>query len=199
MSLSWERTSSMSSSFLALPLFAPSSSWSCMFVVCFGCWIIVVLTGVVLLMWVVGGIGCPSLLFTESLSVESHFKPSCAASCVVSGTHPCLLPVHQALSEDPQRDSVCCQQVICLVRCSQYVVHPWFQFVFWLIIWRFVEGRVAVGVMAAFFFLVEVWWWSSVVSSSSSLSGSCGSPSAVPSTLAARAAAGHLFDFSLSV
>ena len=38
-----------------------------------------------MLMLVVGGIGCLSLLFTKSLSMESHVEPSCAVvSQVVS-------------------------------------------------------------------------------------------------------------------
>ena len=63
--MSWESTGSVSSSF-ALPLFEPSSSWSCMFVVYVCCWIVLALAGIVMLMWVVGGI--EEVAFVRSLS-----------------------------------------------------------------------------------------------------------------------------------
>ena len=47
-------------------------------------------------------------------------------------------------------------EVICHVPCSHCAVDPWLQFVFWLIVWRFVEGGVPVCVVAAFFVLVGV-------------------------------------------
>ena len=52
---------------------------------CVGCSSVFALAAVVVLMRVVGGIGCLSLLFTKSLAMESHFEPSCAVvSQVVS-------------------------------------------------------------------------------------------------------------------
>ena len=74
----------------------------------------------------------------------------CPAFFVAFGKYSCLFPVYPA----PRRDSVCCQQVICFVRCSHCLVDPGFQFVVWLVVWNVVEGGVAVCVVAAFFLLV---------------------------------------------
>ena len=70
--ISWERMCSVSSSF-SLSSSAPTSSWSS----------VVALATVVVLMRVVGGIGCLCLRFAKSLSIASHFEPSCAVLCYV--------------------------------------------------------------------------------------------------------------------
>ena len=69
---------------------------------------------------------------------------------MLCGNHSCLFPVRAAVSEDPRRNSICCQQVICLVSCQHYV--------FRLVVRNFVEGGFSVGVVAAFFYLVGVLW-----------------------------------------
>ena len=58
----------------------------------------------------------------------------------------------------PRRDPIRSQQVVCLAGCAHYVVNPWLRFVFLLVLWYAVEGRVAVGVLVAFFLLVGVLW-----------------------------------------
>ena len=72
------------SSSVSLSSLAPPSSWSWAFVVCVVCSCVVGLA----MSWrmgVVGRVGCLSLLFTKSLSIESHFEPSGAVvSQVVS-------------------------------------------------------------------------------------------------------------------
>ena len=73
-----------------------------------------------------------------------------------------------------------------------------FQFVFWLVVWHFAEGRDAACVVAAFFVLFGILGGSSsVVSSPCSPSGPWGSPSAASSPLAACGAGGyqHVFLF----
>ena len=94
-------------------------------------------------------IGCLSLQLTKSLSMKSQFKPSCAVVGQI---------VYPVLSEDPRRDSSHRQQVVNFVRCLYYVVDPWFQFVFRLVLRDTAEGGVAVGVVADFFLLVVSWW-----------------------------------------
>ena len=85
-----------------------------------------------------------------SLQLETSFV-QCSSWClaIVSACFKFILLCLRSAS-------TCCQQVICCVRCSHYVVDPWFQFVFWLVVWNFVEGGVALCVVAAFFLLVGV-------------------------------------------
>ena len=44
------------------------------------------------------------------------------AAFVVFGNHLCLLPVYPALSKDPRRASIRCEQVVSFVRCSLIVL-----------------------------------------------------------------------------
>ena len=46
----------------------------------------------------------------------------CPASFVALGQYSSLFPTYPARSGDPRRDSICCQQVVCLVSCSCYAV-----------------------------------------------------------------------------
>ena len=103
--------------------------------------------------------------------------------------------VYPALSEDPRRDSICCQQVIWFVRCSHSAVDPRFQFVFWLVVSNFVEKGVAVFVVTAFFLLggIRGVGFSRVILRLAVRSWS--SPSAISSTLASCAAAERLPEF----
>ena len=66
----------------------------------------------------------------------------CPAPFVVLGDHSCLLPISTALSQDPRRGSICCQQVVCFVSRSQDVVDPWLEFVVPFVVWHVVAGRV---------------------------------------------------------
>ena len=77
LSISWERMSSVS------PLSSSRSSRASF--VCADCSVVISSIGSVVAARVMGRIGCLSLLLTVSLSMESHFKPSCATvSQVVS-------------------------------------------------------------------------------------------------------------------
>ena len=61
--------------------------------------------------------------------------------------------------EDPRRDSISNQQVVCLVCCSSHsAVDPSLQIVFLIVLWHAVEGKVAVSVVVASFLLVRVLW-----------------------------------------
>ena len=77
-SISSERKSSVSSSSFSSSSSASPSSWSWALVARVGCPSVVGLVVVVMLMGVVGRIGCLSLLLSISLSMDSHFKQSCA-------------------------------------------------------------------------------------------------------------------------
>ena len=102
-----------------------------------------------------GRLGYLSLLLSVSLfmpyyavlrQVEIEF---CPASFVVLGNLSCLVPKNPALSEDPWRDSVCFQYVVCFVGCVHCVVNPWLKFVCWFVLWYTAEKEVAAGIVVA--------------------------------------------------
>ena len=76
-------------------------------------------------------------------------------SSSIRGDWPSLLASkHPALTEDPQRDPVWCQQVVCLVGYAHNVFSPCVLLIFYLDLCYACEGRLVVGVLVASFLLV---------------------------------------------
>ena len=81
----WEEMSSVPSSSFSSSSAAPPSPWSWASVVYVVCSSVFVGVAVVVVIEVVGRVGCLRLLLTKLLTLDSHFAPSCAVVTVDSG------------------------------------------------------------------------------------------------------------------